>query len=211
MTDKKKRDTRYKPGQSGNKAGRPTGIPGRRAALRVTLAEHPPAVVEALVGQAKAGDVGACIAILRHCLPVIRPSREPVVIKIEPGSTPTEAAGALVNAACVASLPAIKRPSSCRLWPLSADSARSMSFLRGYKGWRMYVMNLDSRLKKLEIALPQPVATARFDDHGYRMVGGPGCYLLVPPSVDPKAWAKAATKQQAELAAGDAKLTESAS
>ena len=61
--------------------------------------------------------------------------------------------------------------------------------------------NLERRLKSLEASLPQPTPAERFDENGFRLVGGPRCYLHAPPATDE--WQLEARAQQAALIAGD--------
>ena len=64
---------RFKPGQSGNPAGRPRGSLNRTTlALRAIMADQAEAIVETLIGQALAGDVAAGRAILERLVPVVK-------------------------------------------------------------------------------------------------------------------------------------------
>lgn len=62
----------WKPGQSGNPAGRAKSDLGR-AALREQIAEALPAVIKKLITLAKAGDVQAARTLLERVLPPVRP------------------------------------------------------------------------------------------------------------------------------------------
>jgi hypothetical protein len=62
----------WKPGQSGNPAGKRPGT-GKIDKLRAVLAKELPEVLEALVAQAKAGDTGAIKLILERTVPALRP------------------------------------------------------------------------------------------------------------------------------------------
>ena len=57
----------WKPGQSGNPAGRAPGS-GEVAKLRATIAEHVPALVAVLVERALGGDVGAARLLLERTI-----------------------------------------------------------------------------------------------------------------------------------------------
>ena len=63
---------KWQSGQSGNPGGRKPGT-GKIDKLRVALAKELPDVLEALVGQAKAGDIGAIKLILERTVPALRP------------------------------------------------------------------------------------------------------------------------------------------
>lgn len=62
----------WKPGQSGNPAGRPKSDLGR-AALREQIADALPVVIKKLIALAKAGDVQAARTLLERVLPPVRP------------------------------------------------------------------------------------------------------------------------------------------
>ena len=62
----------WKPGQSGNPAGKKPGN-GKIDKLRAALAKELPEVLAALVAQAKAGDIGAIKLILERTVPALRP------------------------------------------------------------------------------------------------------------------------------------------
>lgn len=63
---------KWQSGQSGNPGGRKPGT-GKIDKLRVALAKELPEVLTALVGQAKAGDIGAIKLILERTVPALRP------------------------------------------------------------------------------------------------------------------------------------------
>lgn len=72
MTDmKKKRPGRWKPGQSGNPAGRKPGT-GQVAKLRAAIAEQLPDLLDALVMRALGGDVGAARLLLERTIAPLR-------------------------------------------------------------------------------------------------------------------------------------------
>lgn len=96
----------FKPGESGNPAGKPKGTRDRRSVWRETLAGELDPILAALVAKAKSGDVQAAALILsRTCAP-LRPSRAPIDVPgIPEGATATEIATALVRAATRGELP----------------------------------------------------------------------------------------------------------
>jgi len=64
---------RFRPGQSGNPAGRPVGSTSPSTRLRQAIAEHVPAIIESLVREARNGDVAAASLLLSRVLPPVRP------------------------------------------------------------------------------------------------------------------------------------------
>ena len=75
----------WKPGQSGNRSGRPVGT-GEVARLRAALAEHLPEVIDALIEAAKKGDTAAARLILERTIPALRPEEMPVTLEGFAGS-----------------------------------------------------------------------------------------------------------------------------
>jgi len=72
---------RFQPGQSGNPAGRPKGIPTKAQKFRAAIEEHVPGIVQALVRQALAGDVSAASLLLSRALPPLRPESQALSIQ----------------------------------------------------------------------------------------------------------------------------------
>lgn len=64
---------KWQSGQSGNPGGRKPGS-GKIDKLRAALAKELPEVLEALVAQAKAGDIGAIKLVLERTVPALRPA-----------------------------------------------------------------------------------------------------------------------------------------
>lgn len=64
---------RFQPGQSGNPAGRPKGIPNPQAQLRKSIEGHVPAIITRLVASALDGDTAAASLLLSRCLPPVKP------------------------------------------------------------------------------------------------------------------------------------------
>lgn len=97
MNQPKKRDGRWKPGESGNPRGRMAGS-GKLQALRAALSEHVPAIVEQLVIAARRGDTAAAKLILDRCLPTLKPAEQPLTIGMPAGGTLTEQGRAVLCA-----------------------------------------------------------------------------------------------------------------
>lgn len=77
MTEKA--DTRFKPGQSGNPAGRKPGT-GEVARLRAAIAEHLPVIINTLVADALVGDTRAARLLLERAIPPLRPEAQSAVL-----------------------------------------------------------------------------------------------------------------------------------
>ena len=93
----KNRSNRFKPGQSGNPAGRPKGS-GLVGQLRQQLSDAAPDIVAKLIESAKAGDSTAMRIVLEKLIPNQKPQLPPLDISIPDGSL-LEQANAVLNAA----------------------------------------------------------------------------------------------------------------
>lgn len=105
MTPKKTPTTAWKPGQSGNPAGRPPGS-GEVGKLRANIAEHVPAILDRLVAAAREGDVQAARLLLERCLPALKPTELPQTIELPDGGSLTETGRAVLGAVGDGVLPA---------------------------------------------------------------------------------------------------------
>ncbi len=85
----------FKPGVSGNKAGRPPGKTGR-AQFRAAMAPYIPGILEKLGKAADAGDLQAIRIVSDKLFPNLRPTSDDVNIKAV--GSPAERAEAIVNA-----------------------------------------------------------------------------------------------------------------
>ena len=85
----------WKPGQSGNPAGRKPGT-GEVAKLRAAIAEHVPAIVARLTEAALAGDVAAARLLLERTIAPLKASEVPVSISMP--ASPLAAQGRAVMA-----------------------------------------------------------------------------------------------------------------
>jgi len=75
----------FKPGQSGNPAGRPPGA-SAIARLRAGIECQVPEIIESLTTAAKAGDVGAARLLLERVLPPVRATETPVELTLPEGT-----------------------------------------------------------------------------------------------------------------------------
>ena len=82
--------SKYQPGQSGNPSGKPRGALGLPGKMRQALAQEAPAIIEALVLAAKAGDTTAAGLILSRVIPPLRPNHGPVSLPGLEDASPNE-------------------------------------------------------------------------------------------------------------------------
>jgi|JI10StandDraft_1071094.scaffolds.fasta_scaffold1422819_2 hypothetical protein len=96
MTEKK--DTRFKPGQSGNPKGKPPGV-GEVGRLRMAIAEHIPEIIEQLVEASKGGDIQASRLLLERVFPPIKAVEQAQEIDMPENGSLTDKANAMLIAA----------------------------------------------------------------------------------------------------------------
>ncbi len=72
---------RWRPGQSGNPAGRRPGS-GSVQQLRQGIEESLPEIIQVLTDRAKAGDIGAARLLLERAVPPLRPVEAPQALQI---------------------------------------------------------------------------------------------------------------------------------
>jgi hypothetical protein len=89
---------RFKPGQSGNPAGKPRGTRHATTRLREAIAADLHAIVAALVEKARDGDTGAAALLFSRTLPPLRPQSDPLDTELN-GNTPDERAESVIHAA----------------------------------------------------------------------------------------------------------------
>lgn len=94
---KDKRDTRFKPGQSGNPNGRTPGH-GDVAKLRQSLSTHIPEIIDQVVSAARGGDLQAARLILERIIPTVKPVELPVTIQLPTGGSLTDQGRAVIEA-----------------------------------------------------------------------------------------------------------------
>lgn len=82
---KKKRPGRWKPGESGNPAGRKSGT-GEVAKLRAAIAEQLPSLLNAMVARALDGDVGAARLLMERTIAPLRAVEPAQALTLPDGS-----------------------------------------------------------------------------------------------------------------------------
>lgn len=71
----------FKQGESGNPAGRPKGS-GQAAKHRARFAEHFDTAFEKLLEKVREGDLSAIKLFMERCVPVLKPSEQPIEIAL---------------------------------------------------------------------------------------------------------------------------------
>lgn len=74
----------FKPGQSGNPAGRPKGARDRKNVVAAEFAKEGSAVARVVIEKAKEGDMGAAALVLQRLSPPLRPQAEKVTFDFDP-------------------------------------------------------------------------------------------------------------------------------
>lgn len=80
-----KKDTKWKPGQSGNPKGKPKGV-GSVQKLREEIGEQIPAIINQLLAAAKNGDVQAARLLLERVLPPLKAVEQASPLTLSDGS-----------------------------------------------------------------------------------------------------------------------------
>ena len=102
-TQKKKTPAHaWKPGQSGNPAGKPPGS-GELQKLRAAIGEHVPEIINQLVTAARGCDIQAARLILERVLPPVKAIEQPQTINL-PDGTLTEQGRAVLAAVAAGEL-----------------------------------------------------------------------------------------------------------
>ena len=104
MNKTRKPPGRWKPGESGNPAGRKPGT-GEVASLRAAIGARVPAILETLATAALAGDVGAARLLLERVIPPLKASEEAAPLALPlPDGTLTEQGRAVLGAVAAGEL-----------------------------------------------------------------------------------------------------------
>ena len=74
----------FKPGQSGNPAGRPKGARDKRNVVAAEFAKEGSAIARVVIEKAKEGDMGAAALVLQRLSPPLRPQAEKVTFDFDP-------------------------------------------------------------------------------------------------------------------------------
>lgn len=88
----------FKPGQSGNPAGRPRGARDRKNVVAAEFAKEGSAVARVVIEKAKEGDMGAAALVLQRLSPPLRPQAEKVTFDFDPSLPLAEQGIAIVTA-----------------------------------------------------------------------------------------------------------------
>lgn len=97
-TAKKKPPGRWKPGESGNPAGRKPGT-GEVARLRAAIGERVPELLAAMMTRALDGDVGAARLLLERAIAPLKGIEQAVTLQLPNDGTLTAKAAAVLSAA----------------------------------------------------------------------------------------------------------------
>ena len=134
-----KLDTRFKPGQSGNPAGKPRGTRSKSTLAALALAEGKlTEIVQTLIDEALGGDISAAKILLDKCVPNKRESPLPEL------SLPVVETAADLPRLTGAILAAI---SEGRITPAEATALASLA---GSHGKSIELAELEQRLQALE-------------------------------------------------------------
>jgi hypothetical protein len=87
----------WKPGQSGNPAGRKPGS-GAIGKLRTAIAKDVPDIIASLTAAAKSGDVGAARLLLERAIPPIKAAELPTPILLPDGTLADQGRAVMVAA-----------------------------------------------------------------------------------------------------------------
>lgn len=128
--------SKFTPGQSGNRAGRPKGKADRRTALRELIAPHAPHLIKKAIALAKAGDTKALKLLLERAVPPIRAVGETVTFDLPEDGSLADAGRATMRAIASGAL--------------SPDVGRQLIDALAALGRVVELDEMDKRLRALE-------------------------------------------------------------
>ena len=97
--------TKFKPGRSGNPAGRPKGTKDRRTELRALIKPHAPDLIAKALELAKGGDVQALRLLLERAVPPIKATSEAVAFEVPGDGNLADTGRAVMRAIASGTLP----------------------------------------------------------------------------------------------------------
>ena len=97
-TAKKKPPGRWKPGESGNPAGRTPGT-GEVAAIRAAIADRVPELLAAMMTRALDGDVGAARLLLERAVAPLKAAEQPQALSLPDGTLTDQGRAVLASVA----------------------------------------------------------------------------------------------------------------
>ena len=103
MTEPKKKRGLWKPGQSGNPAGRPPGS-GEVSKLRASIAARVPELLAAMMDKALEGDVGAARLLLERAIDPLKGVEQAQALALDAGDTLTAQGRAVLSAVAAGEL-----------------------------------------------------------------------------------------------------------
>jgi len=77
-------DGRFKPGQSGNPAGRKPGVRNKSNVVAAEFAKEGSEIARVVIEKAKEGDMSAASLVLQRLSPPLRPAAEKVTFALDP-------------------------------------------------------------------------------------------------------------------------------
>jgi HAMP domain-containing protein len=98
MTEAKKRRGSWKPGQSGNPAGRPPGV-GEIGKLRAAIGERVPELLAAMMTKALEGDVGAARLLLDRAIAPLKAAEQTQALSLPIGTLTEQGRAVLASVA----------------------------------------------------------------------------------------------------------------
>jgi len=98
MTEVKKKRGTWKPGQSGNPAGRKPGT-GEVAQIRASIAERVPELLEAMMIKALEGDVGAARLLLERAVAPLKAAEQTQALCLPDGTLTEQGRAVLASVA----------------------------------------------------------------------------------------------------------------